>query len=436
MRSGRLTIRFRSESGANGKAMDLPGNILQIGPRYGPLEVLQGIWWIGVAAFAVSLISTPIVRLIAYRARIVDRPDDLLKPHARPVAYLGGIAMVLGLMTGLGCYLSIMPNLAGHFSALLLDLPAGRFAEVLRNPILNLISIAISSVLITIVGLMDDIYEISPRKKVIGQVAAAGILLAGGVGHKMAVVFFSPLGIQLPIWVLIPISGVMCIVLVVATSNATNLLDGLDGLCGGVTGIIALGFLALSVWLAMWGWPGHEDIDHLRVGLCLAMAGAVLGFLPYNIPPASIFMGDAGSMLLGFFVAMTMTLFCQEGNARWFIASWAVFALPTLDTALAVVRRILSRKSIFAGDRSHLYDQLVDRGMTVKQVVLLFYLLAFVAATLGVVVAIVLRLRYSLGFYAGLLVVTALVFYKLKMITPEPRNPELSEDIAKGEEGT
>ena len=113
-----------------------------------------------------------------------------------------------------------------------------------------------------------------------------------------------------------------------------------------------------------------------------------------------------------------MVLFCQEGNARWFVAAWAVFALPTLDTALAVVRRVLSGKSIFAGDRSHLYDQLVDRGMSVKQVVLLFYVLAAIAAIIGVVVAIVLRGLYAVILYAALLGLISILFYWLRMVQP------------------
>ncbi|MGA2266480.1 MAG: MraY family glycosyltransferase, partial [Phycisphaerae bacterium] len=157
------------------------------------------------------------------------------------------------------------------------------------------------------------------------------------------------------------------------------------------------------------------------VGLCLAMAGAVLGFLPYNVPPASIFMGDAGSMLLGFFVATMLALFACEGTARWLLAACAIYALPILDTALAVVRRALAGKSIFAGDRSHLYDQLVDRGMTVKQVVALFYVLAVVAAVVGVAVAMTLKFRYAVILYAGLLVIIWTIFVGLGMVTPPPK---------------
>ena len=284
------------------------------------------------------------------------------------------------------------------------------------NPLWNAFAIALASVVIMIVGLLDDLRDIRPRQKVLGQVLAASLLLVGGVGDHMAAVFFTTFDVLVPVWVTLPLSVVICLVAVIAACNATNLLDGLDGLCGGVTGIIALGFLALAVWLAVWG--RHPGTDELRIALCLAMAGAVFGFLPYNIPPASIFMGDAGSMLLGFFVATMIALFCEEGNARRLVAAVVVFALPILDTALAVVRRIVAGRNVFAGDRSHLYDQLVDRGMTVKQVVALFYLLAVVAAALGVGVAIWVRARYAVLLYAVLFAAVWLIFWKLRMIRP------------------
>ncbi len=390
-------------------------------PLKTPSEVLKNVWWIAVVALGVSLFVTPIVRFVAYRLKAVDRPDDLLKPHGRPVAYLGGVAMCLGLLAGLACYLFVMPNAAGRWADLGRCLVPGNLWQLAGNPVWQVLAVSTACVVITLVGLLDDLRGLRPRQKVLGQVLAAAILLAGGVGDQMARVVFSPLHWMPPAWILVPVSAVMCLVVVIATCNAANLLDGLDGLCGGVTGIIAMGFLALSVWLAM--WANYPGTDELRVVLCLAMAGAVFGFLPYNIPPASIFMGDAGSMLLGFFVAAMMAMFCQEGSARWFVAACVVFALPILDTALAVVRRLLGRKNIFTGDRSHLYDQLVDRGMTVKQVVALFYVLAAGAAVVGVVMSIYVRLRYAVVIYAVLLAVIWTIFYKLRMIHPEQDEP-------------
>ena len=383
---------------------------------YTPVQVLRDVWWIGAVGLIVALVITPIVRLIAYRARVVDRPDDLLKPHGRPVAYLGGVAMCVGLLAGLAAYVVVMPAGPRHWAALKSDLPSLRLGALMSNPLWKLMAIALACVTIMIVGLVDDVRQIRPRTKVYGQVLAAIILFIGGVGTHMArVIPF--LAVYLPEPVLMLLSAALLLILVIATCNATNLLDGLDGLCGGVTAIIALGFVALAVWLALWDrFPGT---DQLRVALCLAMAGGVLGFLPYNIPPASIFMGDAGSMLLGFFVAAMIALFCQEGPARWFIAACVVFALPILDTALAVVRRLLGGKSIFTGDRSHLYDQLVDRGMSVKQVVVLFYILAAVAAVFGVAMAIFVRTRYAVPIYILLLAAVWIVFHKLDMIRPE-----------------
>ena len=390
---------------------------------YTPIEVLADVWWIGLVALGVSLVLTPVVRLVAYRKKIVDRPDDLLKPHARPIAYLGGVAMCVGLLAGLAVYLSVLPNASQEWSALAGGLSSGDIPALQDNVVWKTLAFAVASVLITLVGLADDLYEIRPRMKVYGQVVAAVILLVGGIGHTLVRVFASSLYLAIPPdWIALPVSCIICVIMVVATCNATNLLDGLDGLCGGVTGIVALGFLALAVSLAQYGRLGYTD--HLRVAICLAMAGSVLGFLPYNIPPASIFMGDAGSMLLGFFVAAMMTLFCEEGTGRWLLASLAVFALPILDTALAVVRRLLAGQSIFAGDRSHLYDQLVDRGMSVKQVVVLFYVLSILAACIGVGVAVWLRARYAAALYAVTLIVIWAVFHRKGMITPDKRKTD------------
>ncbi len=396
------------------------------------IEFLRDKWWIGVVALGVSLVATPIVRWIAYRARLVDHPDELLKPHRRPTAYMGGLAMCAGLVAGLICHMATMPNLHESWDAIGQAVVRVDIEQLQANPLLKVISIAVAAVWITIVGLLDDLRGLRPRQKVYGQALAAGVLLLGGVGAGMAGMVCQLLGLRPPLWVLIPLRGVLLFVVVVCTCNATNLLDGLDGLCGGVTGIIALGYLALAVWLGSTGrFPGT---DELRVGVCLAMAGAVLGFLPYNIPPASIFMGDAGSMLLGFFVAAMMALFAKEGTIRWLMAACAIYALPILDTALAVVRRLRGGMSIFAGDRSHLYDQLVDRGMTVKQVVVLFYVLAVVAAVVGVVMATLLRIRYAAVIYAVLLIIIWGIFFKLGMVTPHPRQDTADRDTSGGDE--
>jgi UDP-GlcNAc:undecaprenyl-phosphate GlcNAc-1-phosphate transferase len=391
-------------------------------PVYTWMEVLQNKWWVFVVALLASLVCMPIVRFIAYRKGIVDRPDDLLKPHGRPVAYLGGLAMCVGLLAGFGAYVATTFDAESQWNGLVEELSQGRLARALDNPLLEACAVGLACVAITLVGLIDDLRKLSPRRKIVGQLLAAGILLLGGVGNRMGTIVLSPLGLEGHAWLQAPLSAAMCFLTVIAACNATNLLDGLDGLCGGVTGIIALGFLALATSLATFG--NFPYTGSLRVVLCLAMAGAVAGFLPYNLPPASIFMGDAGSMLLGFFVATMMAMFCQEGHGRWFMGSLVVFALPILDTGLAVVRRARSGKSIMAGDRSHLYDQLVDRGMSVKQVVVLFYLLGLLAAVIGVAGALALQLRYAVILYAACFVIAWIIFLKLGMVKPAPREPK------------
>ncbi|MBS3820414.1 MAG: undecaprenyl/decaprenyl-phosphate alpha-N-acetylglucosaminyl 1-phosphate transferase [Phycisphaerae bacterium] len=404
-----------------------------IEPKYSIVEVLRYSWWISLVAFLAAIVATPVFRWIAYHKKIVDRPDDLLKPHARPVAYLGGLGICVGLLAGLAAYVAFM----GDLSQVAVDAWRQLISAdigLLQNPLWNVTGVATGSIVITIVGLLDDLRDIEPKHKILGQLLAAAILLGGGVGTRMVHVLVGPLGLALPVWVTVLSSALVCMVIVIMTCNATNLLDGLDGLCGGVTAIIALGFFALAAYLAMWGrFPGT---DELRVALALAMAGAILGFLPYNTPPASIFMGDAGSMLLGFFVATMMALLCQEGPLRWFLAAWFVFGLPLLDTALAVVRRRRAGVGIFQGDRSHLYDQLVDRGLTVKKVVILFYDLAILAAVLGVTFAIALRTRYAVIVYAVLFLSIWVVFWVFGMVTPPPKVDSGEDDDASADGDT
>jgi UDP-GlcNAc:undecaprenyl-phosphate GlcNAc-1-phosphate transferase len=367
---------------------------------YSPKQVLEGIWPVGLLAFAIALVLTPILRWIAYRTGIVDKPDDLLKPHGRPVAYLGGVGICIAYLV------AIMAFIWEHPSRWLLAS-----------------SIGASTVVAVLTGLLDDIVDLKPRKKLLGQVLAGVLLFAGLLASDItpAGIFFAGV-FGVPGWLLAGLSLPFVLLVVISACNATNLLDGLDGLCGGVTGIISLGFLALTTYLACYGH--HVEPDALRIMLCCAMAGGVLGFLPYNAPPASIFLGDAGSMLLGFFVATLMMLFALEGTLRWFLASCVIFGLPILDTSLAVIRRALSGKSIFTGDRSHLYDQLVDRGMSVQKVVILFYALALLADAIGVLQAIFLRTRYALLLDIGILVVAGVIFVRYKMIIPPGREPK------------
>ena len=227
-----------------------------------------------------------------------DRPDRIRKMHTVPVAYLGGVAVFLGWLCGLALanYLNlhrIEPGWPTH------------------SPIIKF-SIPLGALVIVVLGLWDDILTIRPSVKIMGQVAAALLLLFDGVGitSMRSVIWpvFSRIGVEPPDWLIIGVSSLFVICAVVGCCNATNLMDGLDGLCGGVTAIIAAGFLFLAVHLAMFGGGMNSNWDALRVVLGLALLGAVLGFIPYNFNPASIFMGDTGSMFLGYSCATLIIL--------------------------------------------------------------------------------------------------------------------------------
>jgi UDP-GlcNAc:undecaprenyl-phosphate GlcNAc-1-phosphate transferase len=196
-------------------------------------------------------------------------------------------------------------------------------------------------------------------------------------------------------------------------------MDGLDGLCGGVTAIIAAGFLFIAVHLAMFGGGLSVNFDGLRVVLGLALLGAVLGFVPYNFNPASIFMGDTGSMLLGFCCAVMIVLMGQGQHPKWFLASMVMFALPVGDTALAFARRWVNGRPLFSADKFHFHHQLVSRGFSVKQTVLIAYGLAIFFAVLGASI-VFMKTRFVGAFWLlifGWIVVAA---YKMGMIHERP----------------
>jgi UDP-GlcNAc:undecaprenyl-phosphate GlcNAc-1-phosphate transferase len=182
----------------------------------------------------------------------------------------------------------------------------------------------------------------------------------------------------------------------------------LDGLCGGVTAIIAIALLLLSVHRATWGFS--EVGDPVRIIVCLGLVGGVLGFLPFNRHPAKIFMGDAGSVLLGFVAATLMMLFAEQ-IPRWWMASIVIFGLPILDTATALVRRWLNKKPLFVSDRGHIYDQLMDRGIPLKKTVAISYGLAGLYAFVGLAISQI-RTRYAFFAYLGVIIVSAIIIWK------------------------
>lgn len=384
-------------------------------------QVLANYIYVFYAAFIVAFIFTPIVRAIALYHGIIDRPDRVRKMHTTPVAYLGGVAVFLGWL----CGLVVSQYLVLH------RIDPGWPTS---HPVVRF-SIVMGALVIVLLGLWDDLLGLKPWMKIGGQIFAAGCLLADGIGIESARAVLNILALKTgqlfggpfaghlpPDWVVIPISSILVIFIVVGCCNASNLMDGLDGLCGGVTAIIAASFLFVAVHLAMVGGALNTNWDALRVIMALALLGAVLGFIPFNFNPASIFMGDTGSMFLGF-VCATLIITMSREQSKWFLASTVMFALPILDTSLAFARRWVNGRPLFSADKQHFHHQLVARGFSVKQTVLISYSLAVFFGLLGIAM-LFMRTRYAGAIYLvtfGSIIVAA---YKMGMVHEKPVTSE------------
>ncbi len=363
-----------------------------IGPSR-PITWVFKFWPIVATSFLAALAATSFCKKIAIRYGIVDKPDDSVKIHKQPIAYLGGLGMFVGLTVGVLTSVALLR----HEQA---------FGSILKF----LFGILAGGVVACFVGLTDDIFNIKPLHKIFGQVCAAVILLLVGIVPNLR---------QMAAFIHVPLSdtfgevlqGFIVIMFVLGATNSLNLLDGLDGLCAGVTAIITIAMLLLSIHLATWGFS--EVGDPVRLTICLSLVGGVCGFLPFNRHPAKIFMGDAGSMLLGFNVAALMMLFA-ESIPRWWLAAIVVFGLPILDTATALVRRLLNKRPLFVSDRGHIYDQMIDRGIPLKKTVMISYALSAFYAIFGITMAVNTSIRtiHAIFLYAALFIASGLFIWK------------------------
>jgi len=367
------------------------------------LEVINPYLPVFFVAFFVSILATPIMRALAIRNGIIDWPDLQRKAHLTPVAYLGGLGICLGWLAGvLGCYF---------------------LAEGRPFPI----EIILGAAAIVITGIFDDVYGIRARVKVGGQLFAAAALASveltpggGAIGVQLMGSIFSILGLgAAPYWLIYACGTMLIAFFVLGGCNAVNLIDGLDGLASGVVAIAVAGFLCIAGLVALDhmaanGGNGMLKLsDTARIVMCLAILGSIAGFLPYNFNPATIFMGDAGSLLLGY-LSMTMILLFADTEVaalKIVTACLIVFALPITDTSLAMIRRKIRGQSMFAPDAQHIHHLLRKRGLSVKKAVAVMYGLALIFATLGVsMIALDLRWRNVLVVFVvlyGFIMVTA-----------------------------
>ncbi|HOW72886.1 MAG TPA: MraY family glycosyltransferase [Phycisphaerae bacterium] len=316
-----------------------------------------------LVAAVVSVLTTAVVIRTAKAFDLFDLPG-IRKLHRGATPRLGGVAIAVA------CTAGAVPFLAGH-GALPAILAYGTaiadsFATVGR-PLVALFS---ASIFIFLVGLVDDVCGLRARTKLAAQLVA-GLFLCG-FGVRLEQISLSPaLTIELG-WLSWPLS----LLWIVGVTNALNLIDGLDGLAGGIAAVACVVTAVVAVHVGQW----------ITVLLLLSLLGGVGGFLVYNAHPARIFMGDGGSLFLGFMLAGSAVIIASahEGaTLAAFLPTALALGVPILDTLCSMLRRILSRRSLFAPDRNHIHHRLVDLGLSQQKVVIVLHSVTVIAGGLG-----------------------------------------------------
>ncbi|OZU88382.1 undecaprenyl-phosphate alpha-N-acetylglucosaminyl 1-phosphate transferase [Virgibacillus indicus] len=283
-----------------------------------------------VICFLAAMVITPFVKRFAIKIGAVDKPNDR-KVHNKLMPRLGGLAIILSFLVG---FLVFWPESISNWA------------------------IMAGAMIIIATGVLDDLIELSSKTKLAGQLAAAAVTVLGGVQIEFITL---PFGDKIEFgYFAIPIS----IIWIVAITNAINLMDGLDGLAAGVSSIALLTISGLAISMG----------DTFIALIGLALLGSTLGFLVYNFHPAKIFMGDTGSLFLGFMISVLAVMGLYKNVAVFsLIVPIIVLAIPIIDTSFAIIRRIIHKKPIAAPDKFHLHHCIIRMGFTHRQTVVMIY---------------------------------------------------------------
>jgi UDP-GlcNAc:undecaprenyl-phosphate/decaprenyl-phosphate GlcNAc-1-phosphate transferase len=338
-----------------------------------------------VAAMAISYVITPLVSRLACKNGVLDHPGGRKQHHvAKPL--LGGLSFFLATIITISIF----------------------------YPMTNrILSLFFGAILIVVVGLIDDIKGLRPLQKLCGQLVATTALVLFNLDSFSTILNFMNL-------FFIPdfITVILIIGWVVLLINAFNLIDGLDGLAAGTAVVITAALAAVTIiqgnfWL---------------MGILLIGLGALLGFLPYNVYKAKIFMGDAGSMLLGYTLAAAhLFAITQPFSLALVLGSAFIFAYPALDVVFAVYRRLRYRGNIFTGDRGHIHHLLLDMGLPMYRVVLILCLANLFFAGLGVLL-LCTQVGYSVVLFMGIFSIAGAVWL-FRSLTRFSRRRKLDEYV-------
>jgi UDP-GlcNAc:undecaprenyl-phosphate/decaprenyl-phosphate GlcNAc-1-phosphate transferase len=316
-------------------------------------------------SFFLSILFTPFVIRLAYKVGATDKPNER-KVHIKIMPRMGGLAIFISFLISSILFMPELPKM---------------------------IPIMAGALVVLAIGIFDDIYELRARTKFLGQVFAALIIVMWG---GLEVDFINlPFGGDLQFGAFsIPIT----VLWIVGITNAINLIDGLDGLAAGVSSIA---FITVSVMAVIMG-------DAFVATLALIMTGSILGFLKFNFHPAKIFMGDTGSLFLGFIIAVLSLQGFKNVTMISLIVPIIILGVPISDTFFAIIRRLVNKQPLAAPDKSHLHHCLVRVGFSHKQAVLLIYALA---ASFGLAAII-----FSFATQWGALLIVAVLLITIEII--------------------
>lgn len=330
-----------------------------------------------LSAFVLSCLASPFVIRLAFKIGAVDRPEQR-KVHTQVMPRMGGMAIFLSFLI---CLLFIL-KVSGPFTGLIYG-----------------------ACLIFLVGLLDDIFQLSAWIKLLGQIAAAAVAVHFGV-----VVHFvtNPFNGALDLGFLsIPLT----LLWIVGISNAINLIDGLDGLAAGVSAIAAatMGIISLI--------KGQPEVAIVT----FTLVAAIVGFLPYNFYPAKTFMGDSGSNFLGFVLGCLAIIGTAKSAAliSLFIPI-VILAIPIFDTFFAIIRRMHNKAPIFLPDRDHLHHRLMALGMSHRRSVLIIYAISAFFSMVAIVITFISSSKANV-MLALLLLLVVLAAYKIGLLSGEER---------------
>ena len=345
-----------------------------------------------IVAAVVTMLLVPAARALAVRLDAIDYPSAR-RVNKQPVARMGGLAMLGGLVAALVVLLVGMACFGW----------GDPFVSHSSLDDVNYAGVGVAVLVMFAVGAVDDVVSLNPKVKLLGQVLAACIAVGSGLVLSSIKAPLGP-GTWDFGWFAYPLT----VFYLVAFANVINLIDGLDGLAAGITAISAFTIFVLSVM------TGRPD----AAVMCVALVGVCVGFLRYNFHPASIFMGDSGSLLLGFGLGV-VSLFAAARASTFvsLLVPLLAAGVPILDTAFAIVRRVRTHRPIDAPDKGHIHHRLMESGFSQRTTVLIMWAWTAALSVCGILITMLDGLVRNIAI-AVVIVITAYGVFKLHLLHP------------------